>query len=316
MRIVFMGTPEFAVPSLRILHQAGYDIAAVVTAADKPAGRGRKLRPSAVKSYATAHHIPVLQPLKLRKPDFLHALQGLQADLFVVVAFRMLPQQVWSMPRLGTFNLHASLLPDYRGAAPINWVIINGESRTGLTTFLIDKHIDTGNILLQTPIDIPFHWTAGDLHDHLMEEGARLVLQTARGLEAGTLTPKPQDERLFIHKAPKIFKEDCHINWQAPALRVYNFIRGLSPYPTAWTTLNGQVLKLFRATMVEGNKLLPAGSLRRGPEGESLLVACQDAWLQIEELQLEGKKRMPTSHFLRGYKGPLQQLGGPEHEQN
>ncbi len=229
MRIVFMGTPDFAVPSLDILVKAGYEIGAVVTVPDKPAGRGQKLRPSPIKAYAESASLPILQPVKLRDPAFIQALQDLQPDLMVVVAFRMLPEMVWSIPRIGTFNLHASLLPDYRGAAPINWVIINGETRTGATTFFIDKQIDTGNMLLKTALDIPLDWTAGDLHDALMVQGAELVLETVKGIAAGQLEAKPQDDSLFQHHAPKIFKENCQINWAQPAQQVYNFIRGLSP---------------------------------------------------------------------------------------
>jgi methionyl-tRNA formyltransferase len=252
MRIIFMGTPEFAVPSLKTLHEFGYEIVAVVTVPDKPAGRGRKLRPSAVKEYALAHDLPILQPVKLRDPAFVSSLQDLRPDLMVVVAFRMLPKMVWEIPRMGTFNLHASLLPDYRGAAPINWVLINGERETGLTTFLIDEKIDTGNILLQEKVEIPTSWNAGDLHDHMMEKGSRLVLKTAQELDGARLIPHKQDESLYRHKAPKIQKEDCRIDWSRSSVEVYNHIRGLSPYPTAWTTLAGQGVKVFQAQPEEG----------------------------------------------------------------
>lgn len=303
-----MGTPDFAVPSLQILYEAGYEITGVVTVADKPAGRGRKLKVSPVKAYAQSKNIPVLQPIKLRDPVFLEVLAACKADVFVVVAFRMLPEVVWSMPKIGTFNLHASLLPDYRGAAPINWVLINGETQTGLTTFLIDKKIDTGNLLLQAKVDIPLNWTAGDLHDHMMEKGANLVLRTAQGLEKNALTAQPQDESLYIHKAPKIFKEDCEINWDQTASKVYNFIRGLSPYPAAWTTLNGQILKLFRATLVEEDTVNSPGLIKLSDNRKTLKVSCKDGWLKIDELQLSGKKRMSTMDFLMGYKEELQQL--------
>ncbi|MEM8892045.1 MAG: methionyl-tRNA formyltransferase, partial [Bacteroidota bacterium] len=247
MRIIFMGTPEFSVPSLDILHKNGHEVVAVVTAQDKPAGRGRKIRKSAVKLYAEEEGLKVLQPGKLRDPQFIEALTELNPELMVVVAFRMLPEMVWSIPSIGTFNLHASLLPDYRGAAPINWAIINGEEKTGATTFFIDKKIDTGNLLLQREINIPEDWTAGDLHDDLMVKGAELVLETVQALEAGTVEAKAQDDSLFKNHAPKIFKEDCRIDWNQEAYKVNNFIRGLSPYPTSWTKLGEKVLKVYKA---------------------------------------------------------------------
>ena len=305
MRIVFMGTPDFAIPSLAKLHQAGYEIVAVVTAPDKPSGRGLKLRPSPIKQFATEHDLPVLQPVKLRDPAFLDALKAAKPDLMVVVAFRMLPKLVWEIPTIGTFNLHASSLPDYRGAAPINWVVINGETQTGATTFFIDKQIDTGNILLQTTLAIPYEWTAGDLHDKLMEKGAELVLETVQQLEAGIVAAKPQDDSLYKHKAPKIFKEDCEIDWTRPAETLYNFIRGLSPYPTAWTTFDQKQLKVFRAFVTEGPSGLAPGTFAKTEDGLGLIVACGDGWLHIMELQLAGKKRMKTSDFLRGYKGEI-----------
>lgn len=301
MRIIFMGTPEFAVPSLDILHKNGHEILSVVTVPDKPAGRGRKIRTSAIKDYAIEHGLPVLQPVKLRDPAFIETLTKLQPELMVVVAFRMLPEMVWSIPSIGTFNLHASLLPNYRGAAPINWVIINGEKKTGATTFFIDKKIDTGNLLLQTETEIPDDWTAGDLHDDLMIKGANLVLETVEALEFQTVEAKAQDNSLFKDHAPKIFKEDCRIDWNKEVQDVYNFTRGLSPFPTAWTQLGDKVLKVYRtriAHMHAGN--LP-GSIR--VEDNKLFVACADGLLEITELQLEGKKRMKTEDFLRGYKG-------------
>ena len=304
-----MGTPEFAVPSLDILLQAGHEIVAVVTAPDKPAGRGRKLRPSPVKEYAVEKNLPVLQPVKLRDPEFIAALEAAKPDLMVVVAFRMLPKMVWEIPSKGTFNLHSSLLPDYRGAAPINWAVINGEAKSGVTTFMIDEKIDTGNILMQSETEVPKEWSAGDLHDHLMVIGAELVKETVAGLEAETLTPVPQDNTKAIHKAPKIFKEDCRINWDQPSEIVYNFIRGLSPYPTAWTTLNEKSLKLFQTRMVEEDTLLPTdkpGTVQY--DEKSLKVACQDQWLEVVELQIAGKKRMKTGDFLRGFKEELQEL--------
>lgn len=295
-----MGTPEFSVPSLDILHKNGHEVVAVVTAEDKPAGRGRKIRKSAVKQYAEQEEIKVLQPGKLRDPEFIHALSELKPELMVVVAFRMLPEMVWSIPSIGTFNLHASLLPDYRGAAPINWAIMNGEEKTGATTFFIDKKIDTGNLLLQREIDIPEDWTAGDLHDELMVKGAELVLETVEALEAGTIETKAQDDSLFKNHAPKIFKEDCRIDWNREAYKVNNFIRGLSPYPTSWTKLGEKVLKIYKAEIAHlhgGN--LP-GSIH--VQEDKLFISCADGLLEIKELQLEGKKRMKTEDFLRGYK--------------
>lgn len=305
MRIIFMGTPEFAVPSLARLLHAHHEVVAVVTAPDRPSGRGRKLTPSPVKQYAQTQGIPVLQPEKLRDPAFLEALSSYEPDLMVVVAFRMLPEVVWSMPTHGTFNLHASLLPDYRGAAPINWVIMNGERTTGATTFLIDQQIDTGNLLLQRELDLPYEWSAGDLHDALMELGADLVLETVEGLAAGRLTPQPQDESKFQHKAPKIFKEDCRIDWQQPAERVYNHIRGLSPYPGAWTTYLAATVKLFATQIAEPLEAVAPGTIRVDRDELRLWVAAQDRWLEVLTIQMPGKKRLATADFLRGYKDTL-----------
>lgn len=300
MRIVFMGTPDFAIPSLRILVEHGYPVVGVVTAPDRPAGRGLQLRPSPVKEYALSQGLKVLQPEKLRDPDFQAELAALAPDLAVVVAFRMLPEAVWRMPRLGTFNLHASLLPDYRGAAPINWAVINGERRSGATTFFLDKAIDTGQILLQKDLDIPEDWSAGDLHDHLMDMGADLVLQTVQGIESDSLQPFPQDESIIQHAAPKIFKEHCRIDWQQDAVRVRNLVRGLSPFPTAWTTLDGKVLKVYRVVLSDETPGTPGAVLiDRG----RLHIACGSGAVEVLELQLEGKSRMDTATFLRGYKG-------------
>ena len=304
MRIVFMGTPDFAVPSLDKILQAGYEVTAVVTAPDRPAGRGRQLRPSPVKQYALDHNLTVLQPEKLRDAAFHEQLRIAAPDLMVVVAFRMLPEIVWSMPTIGTFNLHASLLPDYRGAAPINWAIINGETRSGATTFLIDKEIDTGNILLQETVEIPPEWDAGDLHDALMETGAGLVLQTVKGLEAGTLTARPQDENLFVHKAPKIFREDCEIHWDRPAKSIHNLIRGMSPYPAAWTAYGDEQIKVYASAITDQPAETVPGTVRI-TDGR-MLVSCCDKWLEILNLQMPGKKRMATADFLRGFKGELQ----------
>lgn len=299
MRIVFMGTPDFAVPSLRILVAHGHEVVAVVTAPDRPSGRGLQLTPSPVKVFATAHGLPVLQPEKLRDPAFLEALAATKPDLAVVVAFRMLPEVVWSLPKRGTLNLHAALLPDYRGAAPINWVLINGETQTGATTFFIDQRIDTGSILLKTTLDIPHHWTAGDLHDALMERGATLVLDTVKAIAAGTVAPQAQVEVSSLHLAPKIFKEDCRIDWTRTARELYNFVRGLSPYPTAWTMLNGKLLKVFQVSEGKASIQGKPGSLHIMPTGE-LWVCCGEGSLRIDSLQLEGKKRMDTAAFLLG----------------
>ncbi|MFN8393696.1 MAG: methionyl-tRNA formyltransferase [Bacteroidia bacterium] len=304
MRIVFMGTPDFAIPTLRVLVDHGYDVVAVVTSPDKPSGRGLQLSASPVKEFAVSRGLHVLQPEKLRDPAFLEELRSLQPDLAVVVAFRMLPEVVWSLPKHGTLNLHAALLPDYRGAAPLNWALINGETKTGATTFFIDQQIDTGGILLKTEIDIPHEWTAGDLHDAMMERGATLVLDTVKAIDAGTVKAQPQDEKEFLHPAPKIFKEDCRIDWSRPAREVYNFVRGLSPYPTAWTTLGGKVLKIFKVSEggqeIDGNP----GTLLRNAQGE-LWVRCGDGCLRIDSLQLEGKKRMETAAFLLGHREEL-----------
>lgn len=307
MRIVFMGTPDFAIPSLRVLVEGPHEVVAVVTAPDRPAGRGQKLRPSPVKVYAESQQIPVLQPVKLRDPEFIESLQGFQPDLAVVVAFRMLPRMVWSIPTVGTLNLHAALLPDYRGAAPLNWVLINGETKTGATTFMIDEKIDTGGMLLQRELDIPEEWTAGDLHDAMMEFGAELVADTVKALAANEVTPQAQDHTKFIHPAPKIFKEDCRIDWTKSAAELYNFIRGLSPYPTAWTEIEGLGLKVFRVRKVECEGQEEAGKLSVW-DGK-LFVGTGEGWLEILELQLAGKKRMSAGDFLRGYKGNLEHVG-------
>lgn len=299
MRIVFMGTPDFAIPSLRVLVDHGYDVVAVVTAPDRPSGRGQQLTPSPVKEFALSRGLTVLQPEKLRDPAFLAALEATHPDLAVVVAFRMLPEVVWAMPKKGTLNLHAALLPDYRGAAPLNWALINGETKTGATTFFIDQQIDTGAILLRTEVEIPYEWNAGDLHDAMMERGATLVLETVKAIEAGTVRPVPQDEKAFLHPAPKIFKDDCRIDWTQSASALYNFVRGLSPYPAAWTTLNGKVLKVYQAT--ESPESIPGtpGTIRLSGKNE-LWVGCGKGSLRIDSLQIEGKKRMDTAAFLLG----------------
>lgn len=300
LRIIFMGTPEFAVPSLEILVEHGLNVVAVITAPDKPKGRGQKLEPSPVKESALRHNIPVLQPTNLKSPEFTEELKKYHANLQVVVAFRMLPEVVWSMPSLGTFNLHASLLPDYRGAAPINWAIINGEKETGATTFFLKHDIDTGNIIFQEKEPISKDDTAGSLYNRLMTKGAALVLKTVKAIEAGDYTTAPQPASVASLHAPKIFKETCEINWNSTAQDVYNFVRGLSPYPTAWVRLNGKTYKVYQVRIAsEVEKEAPVGAI--DTDGKTYLnVRALDGWISIDELQAEGKKRMKIEDFFRG----------------
>lgn len=304
MKIVFMGTPDFAVASLEALLNAGENIVAVITAPDKPAGRGQKIHSSAVKTFALEHHIPVLQPQKLKDPLFLNELKALDADLQVVVAFRMLPEVVWNMPPKGTINLHASLLPQYRGAAPINHAIINGEKVTGVSTFFLTHDIDTGNIIFREEVAILPEDTAGDLHDKLMQVGAQVLTKTVKALEQGIFkeTAQPQDSK-DLNQAPKIFKEDCIIDWNQPTQKVNDFIRGLSPYPTAYTTLHDKVLKVFKASPEVSEVNEAPGSII-SDERTFIKFACTDGYIKIEDLQLQGKKRMKTEDFLRGYRFP------------
>ena len=301
LRIIFMGTPEFAVPSLDLLYKEGYDIAGVVTAPDKPAGRGMKLSESEVKKYAVANTLKVFQPEKLKDPDFVEQLRKLNADLQVVVAFRMLPEIVWNMPPLGTINLHASLLPQYRGAAPINWAIINGEKETGVTTFKLQQEIDTGNILLQEKIKISDNETAGTLHDNMKILGAKVLLRTVQQLHNGTLQEHPQSHSSKLHPAPKIFSEDCKINWNQEVDEINNFIRGLSPYPTAFTFLNGKKLKIFSAEIEQFTGLDTPGNFITDYKSY-LKFAAREGYISIKELQIEGKKRMHIADFLRGWR--------------
>ncbi|WP_433900703.1 methionyl-tRNA formyltransferase [Sphingobacterium puteale] len=304
MRIIFMGTPDFAVASLKALIQSGEQVVAVVTVPDKPAGRGQKIHESAVKVYAKQHNIPVLQPFKLRDEAFLTELKSYQADLQIVVAFRMLPEMVWNMPKYGTINVHASLLPQYRGAAPINHAIMNGEKESGVTTFLLQHEIDTGNILLAKKVAILEMDTAGDLHDKLMHAGAQTLLQTIQALKAGTLQPKSQDNIVpttSLKHAPKIFKDDCKINWNQSTDVVYNFIRGLSPYPTAFTTLKDKVLKIYQ-TEKEQTAIAVAPGTIETDQKSYLKFATQDGYISVSELQLEGKKKMNVVDFLKGYR--------------
>lgn len=311
LRIIFMGTPEFAVPSLEVLIENKLTVAAVITAPDKPQGRGQKMMPSPVKECALKYNIPVLQPTNLKSPDFLEELKSYHANLQVVVAFRMLPEAVWSMPALGTFNLHASLLPQYRGAAPINWAIINGEKETGATTFFLKHEIDTGSIIFQEKEPIFDIDNVGSLYDRLMKKGSQLVLKTVRAIEKGEYPSIVQPTEGEIKHAPKIFKETCEINWNQSSESVRNFVRGLSPYPGAWANLNEKVFKILKCEVkqstVDG---LPAGQAGRQSTAGSLKtddktylsVKSSDGWVSIEELQPEGKKKMNIQEFLRGNK--------------
>ncbi|MFF5382830.1 methionyl-tRNA formyltransferase [Pedobacter suwonensis] len=299
MKIVFMGTPDFAVASLDALVQANFDVVAVVTAPDKPAGRGQKLSESAVKKYAVEKGIPVLQPEKLKNPEFIEQLKSYQADLQVVVAFRMLPEVVWNMPPNGTINLHGSLLPQYRGAAPINHAIINGEKESGVTTFFLTHEIDTGNIILSDRTPITDEETAGDLHDKLMHIGANLLVKTLKAIEAGEVSEQPQPQSGNLKHAPKIFKEDCKIDWNNPVQMIYNLIRGLSPYPTAFTFLNDKTLKIFKAEIEHKEPGIVAGGFLS--DGKTFLkFAAKDGFIKLLDIQYEGKKRMPIEDFLRG----------------
>ena len=306
LRIVFMGTPEFAVETLKALVENDYQVVAVVTQPDKPVGRhGSVLQPSAVKQYAMAHGLPVLQPEKMKDPAFVEQLRSYQANLQVVVAFRMLPEVVWAMPEFGTFNVHAALLPQYRGAAPINWAVINGETRTGVTTFFLDHDIDTGRIIMQLPFDIPDTADVEYVYDGLMHLGADICLQTLECIVAADGHPESvAQESTDVKSAPKIFKETCEVNWQLPAKRVYDFVRGLSPYPGAWTTLVGPdgkelVLKLFRTTKTERPATSPGQIVA---DKRHFYVSANDRLLQVDELQLAGKKRMDAAAFLNGMK--------------
>jgi len=303
--IVFMGTPDFAVASLDALIKANYQVVAVVTAPDKPAGRGMKLTESAVKKYAIETGLQVLQPEKLKSPEFIQQLQSLQADLQVVVAFRMLPEIVWNMPPMGTINVHGSLLPQYRGAAPINWAIINGEKETGVTTFKLKHEIDTGDILLQQTMPIGENETAGEVHDRMMLLGADLLVKTIEGLVQQTLEEKPQQQFdvSALKHAPKIFTTTCTIDWSKDVQSIHNLIRGLSPFPGAITNLHGKVLKIYRSAKEIKSHSTAVGSVES--DGKSYLkFACSDGYIHVTDLQLEGKKRMPVADFLRGYRMP------------
>jgi methionyl-tRNA formyltransferase len=303
LRIVFMGTPGFAVGVLKEMVEAGKNVVGVITAPDKPAGRGRKLMSSAVKQYADSQNLIILQPTNLKNEDFLNELKSLNANLQVVVAFRMLPKAVWQMPEYGTFNLHASLLPQYRGAAPINWAIINQEEKTGVTTFFIDKKIDTGAILLNKEVKISDNETAESLHDTLMEKGSELVLETIDLIEKGNAKPKPQPMATDLKEAPKLTPENTRIDWSKSVKKIDAFIRGLSPYPVAWTTLydNGEKLKtkIYAANFETCTHHEDVGALKVSKK--ELKVACPDGYLSITEIQLPGKRKMKASDLLNGY---------------
>ena len=308
LRIVFMGTPAFAVESLKALVENGYNVVGVITMPDKPAGRGYKMQPSEVKKYAMEHNLFLLQPEKLKNETFLNELQQLKADLQIVVAFRMLPEVVWNMPRYGTFNLHASLLPQYRGAAPINWAIINGEKETGVTTFFLSHEIDTGKIIFQEKVPIADTDNAGSLHDKLMTVGAGMVLKTVDAIIDGSVNAISQNELIVheadLHAAPKIFKETCRIDWQETPEKIHNLVRGLSPYPGAWTELevsegNWVNLKIYKTEIILANHNLSVGSILS--DGKSYMdVAVKGGFIRILELQAAGKKRMAVKDFLNG----------------
>ena len=302
-RIVFMGTPAFAVASLSALLAAKMNVVGVVTAPDKPGGRGMQLQQSAVKQFALAHNLPLLQPEKLKSPDFFEALSSWKPDIQVVVAFRMLPEKIWSFPPMGTLNVHGSLLPQYRGAAPINWAIINGEKETGVTTFQLQHAIDTGDTLLQDRIAIPPNMTAGELHDTMMVVGANLLVKTLNGLFANNIKSVPQSDAAEIKHAPKIFTQDCEINWEAPVQKVHDLVRGLAPFPGAITKIDGKIVKLFTTTIIaEQPKETPGTFVTDGKTFAR--IACKDGYLALEDIQWEGKKRMPILDFLRGYRKP------------
>jgi methionyl-tRNA formyltransferase len=301
LRIVFMGTPEFAVPSLELLLAQNKNIVGVVTAEDKPQGRGQKAGSSPVKDAAVKHGLRILQPSKLKSPEFIEELKSLRADLQIVVAFRMLPEVVWAMPPKGTFNLHASLLPQYRGAAPINWVIINGEKETGVTTFFLQHEIDTGKIIFQEREPILEADDAGSLYERLMARGAQLVLKTVQAIEAGDVPSLEQRASSGLKHAPKIFKETCSINWNQSALHVQNFVRGLSPYPSAWTPIGGRVFKVFKVALID-NDVGAAPSEIKTDQRSYVHVKCADGWISILEFQPEGKKKMKVEEFFRGNK--------------
>lgn len=301
LRIIFMGTPDFAVSTLQTLVENGQNVVAVITAPDKPAGRGLKLNESPVKQYAVSQNIPVLQPTNLKSEAFLEELKSYQADLQIIVAFRMLPEAVWNMPPLGSFNIHASLLPQYRGAAPINWAIINGETETGVTSFFLKHQIDTGDIIFQDKVIIAAEDDFGTLYEKLKNAGAALALKTVKAIEAGKVPSQPQETSSELKEAPKIFKETCQINWNQPAQTIQNFVRGLSPYPTAWTVFEDKTFKIFKTeTVGKSTKKVEPGQVIT--DGKNFIhVQTADGILNILDLQMEGKKRMSIPELLRGF---------------
>jgi methionyl-tRNA formyltransferase len=305
-RIVFMGTPAFAVASLNALLQAKMNVVGVVTAPDKPAGRGMQLQQSAVKQFALAHDLPILQPEKLKSPEFFEALKQWKPDLQVVVAFRMLPEQIWSFPPMGTLNVHGSLLPQYRGAAPINWAIINGEKETGVTTFQLQHAIDTGAILLQDRIPIAPNHTAGEIHDTMMEMGAQLLVKTLHGLFDNSIKAVAQEQVIgneALKHAPKIFTKDCEIDWDKSCAAIHNLIRGLAPFPGAITKIDGKIVKLFLTQAIDATPTEAPGSFIT--DGKTFAkIACKDGYIELADIQWQGKKRMPIIDFLRGYRKP------------
>lgn len=306
LKIVFLGTPDFAVESLRRIVEGGYNVVGVITMPDKPAGRGHKLLQSPVKQYAVEKGLHLMQPVKLKDPEFVDELRSLDADLFIVIAFRMLPEVVWSMPRLGTFNLHASLLPRYRGAAPINWAVINGDTETGVTTFFLKHEIDTGDIIAQERVDILPTDNVGDVHDRLMMLGADLTIDTIESIIDGTLKTIPQDQLVGDTEptpAPKIFKETCRIDWNRPAREIHNLVRGLSPYPAAWSVLTDDgkeigSVKIFETAVLDGGADVEPGQVVI--DRYRLMVGCSDGLIEVLSLQPQGKRRMSASDFLRG----------------
>lgn len=302
LRIVFMGTPEFAVPSLEILIENKFNVVAVITAPDKPKGRGQKLAYSPIKEVAVKHNLPVLQPTNLKDPEFHKELKSYNANLQIVVAFRMLPEVVWSMPGIGTFNLHGSLLPQYRGAAPINWAVINGEKETGVTTFFLKHEIDTGSIIFQEKETIHREDTVGTVYERLMHKGAQLVLKTVNAIQENNYPSTPQNEEQEIKHAPKIFKETCEIDWDQPSEAIFNFVRGLNPYPTAWTTIDGKNFKIHRVSIATDVKKDKGSSDFITDNKNYLYLPTRDGWIAIEELQPEGKRSMHIADFFRGNK--------------
>jgi methionyl-tRNA formyltransferase len=303
LRIVFMGTPEFAVTALQEIIKANYNVVGVVTAPDKPAGRGRRLQQSAVKEYALSQELPILQPTNLKSPEFIEELEALQPNLQVVVAFRMLPKVVWKLPEYGTFNLHASLLPQYRGAAPINWAIINGETTTGVSTFFIDEKIDTGAMILQKEVSISHDENVGELHDKLMISGAKLILETLELINNDQVNPQTQGNHPHLKESPKLTKENTRINWETPANQIYNHIRGLNPYPAAWSFFqNGteqNLIKIFDVGISYDSHKFPVGKLI--VENNELKVGVHGGYIILKEIQLPGKRKMKSKELLNGY---------------